>query len=185
MSATLAEAATQLSFAAFLERCIFVNAFPLHQLPVTTPPLDAATQTFSHTAAPRDVSAQLSLEEFSLRCAHPHNPSGALAPPSTHDVLCSTCSRPVPSLLLDAAVQTPLHSVASHGASTQPPLTEFFIGCIFSNDPLDRQGLSSAHCNAGSASPPQPADIATLCSPSSTSHASDGLVDTTAPRVLP
>ena len=60
------------------------------------------------------------------------------------------------------------------------PLTEFFIGCIFSNDPLDRQGSPSAHCNADNALPPQPADIATLCSPSSASHASDGHEHTTA-----
>ena len=75
---------------------------------------------------------------------------------------------------------------ASH--LTMPPhnyrLTEFFIGCILSNNPLDRQALPSAHCNAGSASPPQPPDIATLCSPSSASHASDGHEHTTAPRVL-
>ena len=83
LSATLAEAATQLSFAAFLERS------PPPQLPVPTPPLDVATQPFLHTAATRDVSTQLSFKEF-------------LAPPSTHDVLCTTCSRPVPSLLLDA-----------------------------------------------------------------------------------
>ena len=125
-----------------------------------------------HIPLSRDVSTQLSFRR-------------ALVPPSTHDVLCPTCSRPVPSLLLDAAVQTPLYRVASHDASTQLPLTEFFIGCIFSNDPLDRQGSPSAHCNAGSASPPQPADIATLCSPSSASHASDGHEDTTVPRVLP
>ena len=56
--------------------------------------------------------------------------------------------------------------------------------CILSNDPSDRQASPSAHCNAGSASPPQPADIATLCSPSSASHASDGHEHTTAPRVL-
>ena len=105
-------------------------------------------------------------------------------PPSTLDVLCPTCARPVPSLLLDAAVQTPLHSVATHDASTQQPLTEFFIGCIFSNDPSDRQGLSLAQCSADGASPPQPADIATLCSPSSASHASDGHEHTTAPHVL-
>ena len=104
---------------------------------------------------------------------------------STFHAPCPTCSRPVPSLLLDAAVQTPLYSVASHDASTQLPLTEFFIGCIFFNDPLDPQASPSAHCNAGSASPPQPADIATLCSPSSASHASDGHEGTTAPRVLP
>ena len=166
-----AEAATHLSFTAFLERCIFVNASPPPQLPVPTPPLDAASQTLPHTAASRDVSTQLSFSEF-------------LASPSTHDVLCPTCARPVPSLLLDAAVQTPLHSVATHDASTQLPLTEFFIGCILSNDPSDRQASPSAHCNAGSASPPQPADIATLCSPSSASHASDGHEHTTAPRVL-
>ena len=123
-----------------------------------------------HTSLSQDVSTQLSFKEF-------------LAPPSTNDVLCPTCSRPVPSLLLDAAVQTPFYSVASHDVSTQLPLTEFFIGCILSNDPLDQASLS-AHCNAGSASPPQPADIATLCSPSSASHASDGHEHTTAPHVL-
>ena len=106
-----------------------------------------------------------------------------MAPPSTHDLLSCTCSRPVPSLLLDAAVQTPSHSVDSADASTQLPLTEFFIGCILSNDPSDRQASPSAHCNAGSTSPPQPADIATLCSTSSASHASDGHEHTTAPRV--
>ena len=37
LSAALAEAATQLSFAAFLERCIFVHASPPPQLPVSTP----------------------------------------------------------------------------------------------------------------------------------------------------
>ena len=76
------------------------------------------------------------------------------------------------------------YSVATHDASTQLPLTEFVIGCILSNDPLDRQALPSAHCNTGSASPPQPPDIATLCSSSSASHASDGHEHTTAPHVL-
>ena len=177
---SLAEAATQLSFAAFWERCISFSALPPSPLPVPTPPLDAATQTIPHIAVSQDVSAQLSVEEFSLRRVHPHNPSVALALPSTHDVHCPTCSRPVPSSLHDAAVQTPLHSVVSHDASTQLPLTEFFIGCILSNDPLDRQALPSAHCTAGSASTPQPADIATLCSSSSASHASDGHEHTTA-----
>ena len=172
LSATLAEAATQLSFAAILQRCIFVNASPPPQLPVPTPSLDAATQTFSHTAASRDVSTHLSFREF-------------LAPPSTFDVRCRACARSVPSLHLDAAVRTPLYSFASHDASTRLPLTEFFIRCILSNDPLDRQALPSAHCNADSASPPQPADIATLCSPSSSSHAGDGHEHTAAPCVSP
>ena len=59
------------------------------------------------------------------------------------------------------------------------------LGESFSHDPLDRQALSSAHCNIGSASSPQPPDITTLCSTSSTSHAGDGHEHTTAPRVLP
>ena len=46
-------------------------------------------------------------------------PRGALAPPSTHDVLCPTCSRPVPSLLLDAAVhlRTSLRNYSLDGVS--------------------------------------------------------------------
>ena len=39
LSATPAEAATQLSFAAFLERCISVSASPPPPLPIPTPPL--------------------------------------------------------------------------------------------------------------------------------------------------
>ena len=72
---------------------------------------------------------------------------------------------------------------ASHLTMPQP-LTEFFIGCILSNDPLDRQALPSAHCNAGNASLPRPPGIATLCSPSSASHASDGHEHTAASHVL-
>ena len=73
----------------------------------------------------------------------------------------------------------------THDASTQLPLTEFFIGCILSNDPLDRQGfaIGTLQCwqrltclNLD--------DIATLCSPSGESHASDGHEHTTAPHVL-
>ena len=94
------------------------------------------------------------------------------------------CSRFVPSLLLDAAVHTPLYSVVAHDVSTQLPLTEFFIGCILSNDPLDHQALSLAHCNNGSASSPKPPDITTLCSISSTSHTSDGHEHNTAPHAL-
>ena len=45
LSATLAEAATQLSFAEFLERCISESAPPSPPPPIPTPPLDAATQT--------------------------------------------------------------------------------------------------------------------------------------------
>ena len=103
MSATLAEAATQLSFAEFLERCNLYRASPPHPQPNTT-------------------------------------------------------------LLLDAAAQTPSHSVASADATTQQPLTEFFLGCIYSKDPLDRSAPPPTHGNASSASLPQPTDIVTICS---------------------
>ena len=56
MSATLAEAATQLSFASFLERCISVRAPPPPPLPIPTPLLDAGTQT-----VPRIAVSQLHL----------------------------------------------------------------------------------------------------------------------------
>ena len=64
-----------------------------------------------------------------------------------------------------------------------------FIGCIFSNDPLDRQGFdrqrsSSAQGDIGSVSPPQLPDIATTCSLSSSSLDRNDLVRTLAPRAL-
>ena len=119
MSATLAGAATQLSFAQLLERCILLRASQPPPLPSPTLLLDAATQTIPHIAVSQDVSTQLPLAEFSLRCMHLQNPSGALVPPSTHDVFIPTCSRPIPLLLLDAAVQTP--------SPPNLPLTELLI----------------------------------------------------------
>ena len=38
-------------------------------------------------------------------------------------------------------VQTLIHSTVLHDVAIQLPITEFFIGCIFSNDPLDRQNF--------------------------------------------
>ena len=79
-------------------------------------------------------------------------------------------------------MQTPLHSVATHDASTQLPRTVFFIQCIFSNDPLVFQALLSAQqCWQRLTS----ADIASLCSPSSASHAGDCHEHTTASHVPP
>ena len=47
-------------------------------------------------------------------------------------------SRSASSFSVDASVQTPTHCVVQHDAATQLPLTEFFIGCVHSNSPLDR-----------------------------------------------
>ena len=48
-------------------------------------------------------------------------------------------SRSASSFSVDTSVQTPICCVVQHDAATQLPLTEFFIGCIYSNSPLDRQ----------------------------------------------
>ena len=57
-------------------------------------------------------------------------------------------SRPASSFSVDASVQTPIRCVVQYDAATQLPLTEFFIGCIYSNSPLDRQNSVTA-TNAG------------------------------------
>ena len=91
---------------------------------------------------------------------------------ASQDVSTQMGARPASSFSLDAAVQTLLRCTVSHDTSTQLPLTEFLIGCIFSNDPFDREGTSSAQGDTGSASPPQPPDDR------------DGHVRTVDPRVL-
>ena len=48
-------------------------------------------------------------------------------------------SRSASSFSVDTSVQTPIRCVVQHDAATQLPLTEFFIGCIYSNSPLDRK----------------------------------------------
>ena len=109
----LAEAVTQLSFLEFLQRCNLLIAPP-------------QTHQLPVTISPLDAAMQTTPP-----CA------------ASQDVSTQTCARPFSSLSLDAAVQTSSHSVLSHVTSTQLPLTEFFIGCIFSNDPSDCQGSSS------------------------------------------
>ena len=64
-------------------------------------------------------------------------------------------SRLASSFSVDEFVQTPVRSVVLHDVAIQLPITEFFIGCVFSNDPLDRQNFvrqspSSAQDDIGS-----------------------------------
>ena len=64
-------------------------------------------------------------------------------------------SRLASSFSVDVFVQTPVRSVLLHDVAIQLPITEFFIGCVFSNDPLDRQNFvrqfpSSAQDDIGS-----------------------------------
>ena len=102
----------------------------------------------------------------------------------SQDVSAQMGSRPASSFSLDVFVQTPTRRTVLHDTSTQLPLTEFFIGCIFSNDPFDRQRSSSAEGDIGSVSLPPLPDIAATCTLSSSSLDSDDHVRTLAPRVL-
>ena len=150
--ASTADASTQLSISEILQLC-----FTKHPFRRTVPPrihedLREAQTTFA------DAATQLSFAEFLESC----HLSSTLPP------------RPNPSttLLLEAATQTPSHRVATADATTQLLLTEFFLGCIHSKDPLDRSVPPRAHGLAHSASLPQPSDIATINSLSSTSSSS-------------
>ena len=92
-------------------------------------------------------------------------------------------SRSASSFSVDAFVQTPIRSTVLHDVATQLPLTEFFIGCIFSNDPLDRQNFdrqspSSVQDDIGSDSP------SLTCILTRSSLDCDDLVRTLAPRAL-
>ena len=154
----LAEAITQLSFLEFLQRCGIPIAPPQpSQLSVSISTLDAAVQTTPPCDAFQDGSTQtshqpvssLSLDvavQTSFHSVHTSSLDAAVQtlPHSTvsQDVSTQMGARPASTFSLDAAVQTPVRSTGSHDTSTQLPLTEFFIGCICSNDPFDRQGSS-------------------------------------------
>ena len=157
LSATLAEATTQLSFAEFLECCILLRGSPPAPLPIST--------LLSQMRPPARSLGGLGSTLYP-RCSLPHVlPTRPSATPR----------RGCADDFTQCGIPRCLQTTTAHGVLSR----------VYSKDPLDRQASPSAHCNAGSASPPQPADIATLCSPSSASHASDGHEDTTAPRVSP
>ena len=200
MPTSLAEAVTQLSFLEFLQRCGIPIAPPQPpQLPVPISLLDAEAQTTPPSDASQDVSTQTSDQPVSslssdvavqtpFHSVHISSLDAAVQtlPHSTasQDVSTQMGARPASSFSIGVFVQTPIRSTVLHDVATQLPITEFFIGCIFSNDPFDRQGSSSAQGDTGSASPPQPPDIPTTCSLSNSSLDRDGHVRTMAPRVL-
>ena len=67
-------------------------------------------------------------------------------------------SRSASSFSVDMFVQTLVRSTVLHDAATQLPLSEFFIVCIYSNSPLDRQNpvRQSLPSMQGSHALPQP-----------------------------
>ena len=137
--------------------CVCVSAPPQpSQLPVPISLLDAAVQATPPCDAFQDVSTQTSDQHFSSLTfdvavqTSPHGihissvdaavqttPQGT---PSQH-VSTQIGSRSASSFSVDIFVQTPIRSVVLHDVAIQLPITEFFTGCIFSNDPLDRQNL--------------------------------------------
>ena len=152
----LAEAITQLSFLDFLQRC-GVSIAPLQpsRPPAsislrdvtvqTTPPCDVSHQVSTQTSVQQDMLSCDVAVQTSFYGAHTLslNAAAQTTSPSTLSRHVSTQmgSRPVSSFSVDTSVQTPFRCVVQHDAATQLPLTEFFIGCIYSNSPLDRQNL--------------------------------------------
>ena len=131
--------------------------------------------------------------QTSLHSVHTSSLDAAVqtTPHSTlsQDVSTQMGSRPASSFSVDVFVQTPIRSTVLRDVSTQLPLTEFFIGCIFSNDPLDRQNFdrqrpSSVQDDIGCVSPPVLPDIVTTCPLTSSSLDCDDLVRTLTPRAL-
>ena len=152
-----AEAVTQLSNLEFLQRCGVPIAPPQpSQLPVPISLLDAAVQATPPCDTFQDVSTQTSGQQVSSisfdvavqTSSHGIHISSLDAavqttPQSTLSQHVSTQmgSRSASSFSVDIFVQTPIRSVVLHDVATQLPLTEFFIGCVFSNDPLDRHNF--------------------------------------------
>ena len=205
MPTSLAEAVTQLSFLEFLQRCNLLSAPPQPpQLPVPISLLDAAVQTTPPCDVSQDVSTQTSdwpvssasfdvAVQTSFDSVHTSFWDAAVqtTPHSTLSQHVSTQmgSRSASSFSVDLFFQTPTRSTVLHDVPTQLPLTEFFFGCIFSNDPLDRQNFdcqrpSSVQDDIGSASPPPLPDIVSTCTLTRSNLDRDDHVRTLAPRVL-
>ena len=153
----LAQAITQLSFLEFLQHCGVPLAPPQpSQLPVPISLLDAVVQTNPPGDVFQDVSTQTSDQYYSslsLDVAVQTSSHGIhilsldaavqTTSPSTpfQHVSTQMGSRLASSFSVDVSVQTPVRSVVLHDVAIKLPITQFFVGCVFSNDPLDRQNL--------------------------------------------
>ena len=119
-------------------------------------PLDAAVQTTPPCDAFQDVSTQTPEQPVSLlsfdvavqTSSHGIHTSSQDAAAQTishstfsQNVSTQMGSRSASSFSVDTFVQTPIRSVVLHDVAIQLPIMEFFIGCIYSNDPLDRQNF--------------------------------------------
>ena len=150
----LAEAITQISFLEFLQRFGILIALPQPpQSPVSNSLLEAAVQTTTPCNVSQDVSTQTSVHPDTLSCDVAVQTSFYGAPtllldaaaqtttPSTlsQHVSTQTGSRSASSFSVDASVQITAHSAVLLDAATQLDLTEFLIGWIYSDQPVDRR----------------------------------------------
>ena len=148
-------APTQLSFLEFVQRCN-VLAAPSQsiQLPASVSPVDVAVQTAAPCEVSQDSSTQtsdqpgssLSLDVAVQTTSRSTSSSfldaavqTPLYSPLSQDVSTQFGSRTVSSFSADAALQTSTHSVLQLDAAAQLDITEFLIGWIFSDSPLDRR----------------------------------------------
>ena len=150
----LAVAITQLSFIELLQRCgVSIAPTQPSRPPVPILVQDASVQTTPPCDVSQEVSTQTSDQQDMLPCnvavqtsfhgAHTLSLDAAVqtTSPSTLPQHVSTQigSRSASSFSVDMSGQTLVRSAVLHDAATQLPLTEFFIGCIYSNSPSDRQ----------------------------------------------
>ena len=150
----LAEAITQLSFLEFLQRCGVSIAPPQpSQPPVSISLLEAAVQTTPPCDVSQEVSTQTSDQLDTLSCDVAVQTSFYGAPTLSLDAAAQTTSpstssqhvstqmgsRSASSFSVDTSVQISAHSVVQLDAATQLDLTEFLIGWIFSDSPIDRR----------------------------------------------
>ena len=109
----------------------------------TTPPCDVSQEVSTQTSDQQDMLPCNVAVQTSFHGAHTLSLDAAVqtTSPSTLPQHVSTQigARSASSFSVDMSGQTPVRSAVLHDAATQLPLTEFFIGCIYSNSPLDRQ----------------------------------------------
>ena len=149
----LAEGMTQISFLEFLQRFGVSIAPPQPpQSPVSISLLESAVQTTTPCNVSQEVSTQTSdqLDTLFVCCGHSDvygaptlslDAAAQTTSPSTSSQHVSTQmgSRSASSFSFDRSVQTSTHSVVQLDAATQLDPTEFHIGWIFSDSPIDRR----------------------------------------------
>ena len=148
-------ALTQLSFLEFVQRCnVLATPSQSTQLPASVSHVDVAVQTASPCEVSQDSSTQTSdqpgsslsldvaVQTTSCSASSSFLDAAVQTPsysPLSQDVSTQFGSRTVSSFSVDAALQTSTHSVVQLDAATQLDLTEFLIGWIFSDSPLDHR----------------------------------------------